>query len=269
MSSHIQLGNEVSVDERTDEQDVEAAVAETPELRASVAQEIQGKVDTNHPDARPEGMTLEAQERFEAREDEIRRTRQRWDRRQSSDREARTRAVASARTRYALEEPPEDPREQLDRAQLAEVNRHAAKIVDEMEDRSRAAAAYRLARAVLDGRDLFDAVLDVREELRATPGIAIPIGEIEDVPRSTVVIEGEVVQLWDPTSPKVQQVGLIEDDSGRTKFTVWERSHQPVMDEGEIVHLRHVEKNWYEGRVSVAVTGWSEVEFPEKGRWWE
>mgnify|MGYP000616262588 FL=1 len=25
---------------------------------------------------------------------------------------------------------------------------------------------------------------------------------------------------------------------------------------------------WYDGRVSVAVTGWSQVEFPERGEWW-
>jgi len=152
MSSRTQIGNEVSGRERAVEQDVdEFEGPEAVELRPSVEQEIQGKVDSHHPDARPEGMTLEAEERFVAREDEIRQTRQRWDRRQVSDRERRTRKVASAGTRYAQEVPLKDPREQLSRAQLAEVNRKAARIVAELPGRSRAAAAYLLARKVLQG----------------------------------------------------------------------------------------------------------------------
>jgi hypothetical protein len=267
MSSRTRIGNEVSGSEQAVEQELET-VEEGPELRPSVEQEIHAKVDTHHPDARPEGMTLEAEERFVAREDEIRRTRQRWDRRQTSDREARTRTVVSADTRYAREEPPQDPREQLDKEQLAEVNRHAARIADRLEGRSRAAAAYRLAREVLDGREMLEAALAVREELQATPGIPVPIAEIGAVPRSAVDIEGVVVKLWKPSHHRIQQVGLIEDESGRTRFTVWERSNQPWMSEGEYVRLRNVEKSWYEGRVSVALTGWSQMEFPGREEWW-
>ncbi|WP_436927620.1 DNA-binding protein [Halosimplex amylolyticum] len=243
-------------------------VDETPELRRSVDQEIQGKVDTNHPEARPEGMTLEGEERFRAREAEIRRTRQRWDRRQSSDREARTREVASSQTRYAREEPPTDPREHLRQEQLAEVNNHAARIVEEFDDRSRSGAAYRLAEHVRDGVDMLNAVLLVKEELHASPGVPVPIDTLETVPRSTVTIEGAVTQLWDADNPAIQQVGLIEDDTGRTKFTVWEKSRKPWVEKGQTVRLRQVEKSWYEGRVSVAVTGWSQIEFPDRGRWW-
>jgi ssDNA-binding replication factor A large subunit len=108
----------------------------------------------------------------------------------------------------------------------------------------------------------------VKEELHASPGVPVPIETLETVPRSAVDIEGEIVQLWEPTNAKIQSVGLIEDESGRTKFTIWERSGQPWVSEGERVRLRNVEKSWYQGRVSVAVTGWSEVEFPEKDRWW-
>jgi len=121
---------------------------------------------------------------------------------------------------------------------------------------------------VLQGVEMLNAVLLVREELQDTPGMVVAIADIEDVPRSAVDIEGRVATLWESSSPAIQQVGLIEDDSGRTKFTVWERSNQPWMDEGERVRLRNVEKSWYEGRVSVAVTGWSQVEFPERGEWW-
>jgi len=115
---------------------------------------------------------------------------------------------------------------------------------------------------------MLNAALLVKEELHTLPGVAVPIGTLEKVPRSTVDIEGEVVQLWDADNPRIQQVGLIEDESGRTKFTIWEKSDQPWVDEGQTVRLRQVEKSWYEGRVSVAVTGWSRVEFLDRGRWW-
>jgi len=269
MNSNTRFGNEVSVDEQADDQDVDAAVDEQPELRRSVDQEIQGKVDTNHPEARPESMTLEGEEKFRAREVEIRSTRQRLDRRQSSDREGRTREVVGSQTRYAQEEPPADPRTKLSQAQLAEVNERAAQIAEELDERSRAGAAYRLAKKVAEGVDMLNAVLLVKEELHASPGVPVPIGTLEEVPRSTVDIEGTVTTLWDSDNPRIQQVGLIEDDSGRTKFTVWEKSGKPWVDEGQRVRLRQVEKSWYEGRVSVAVTGWSQVEFPDCGRWWD
>ncbi|WP_436932695.1 DNA-binding protein [Halosimplex halobium] len=267
MNSSTRFGSKVS-DAQADEQDVEAA-DEQPELRRSVEQEKQGKVDTNHPEARPEGMTLEGEEKFRAREAEIRRTRQRLDRRQSSDREARTREVVRSQTRYAQEEQPDDPRTKLSQEQLAEVNERAAQIAEELDERSRAGAAYRLAKKVAEGVDMLNAALLVKEELHASPGVPVPIGTLEEVPRSTVDIEGEVVQLWDAASPAVCQVGLIEDDTGRTKFTSWVKSDPKLVQEGDHVRLRAVEKSWYEGRVSVAVTGWSQIEFPERGRWWD
>ena len=74
--------------------------------------------------------------------------------------------------------------------------------------------------------------------------------------------------LWESESPAIRQVGLIEDDSGKTKFTSWARSSQPLIEEGERVRIHGAAKNWYQGRVSVALTGWTTVCFPERGRWW-
>jgi hypothetical protein len=33
------------------------------------------------------------------------------------------------------------------------------------------------------------------------------------------------------------------------------------------VLLRHVATSWYQGRVSVTLTGWSAIELPERSRW--
>ncbi len=45
-------------------------------------------------------------------------------------------------------------------------------------------------------------------------------------------------------------------------------SNQPSVEVSERVTLRNVAKSWYGGRVSVAVTGWSDVRFPEREAWW-
>jgi ssDNA-binding replication factor A large subunit len=134
---------------------------------------------------------------------------------------------------------------------------------------SRAAISRRLADAVVDGTDMPSAVVRVFEELQTAPGQVVPIGKLEDVDRKEVSIEGTVTQLWDPSSPSIAQVGLIEDDSGKTKLTSWVASDQPWIEEGERVRIHGAAKNWYNGRVSVALTGWTTVMFPERGRWWE
>jgi len=113
------------------------------------------------------------------------------------------------------------------------------------------------------------AVVGVHEELQTAPGHVIPIGKLEDVNRKEVSIKGRVDTLWEPSHPSIAQVGLIEDESGRTRVTVWKNSRAPWMEEGEQVTIRGAARNWYEGRVSLAVTGWTTILFPERGRYWE
>ena len=97
----------------------------------------------------------------------------------------------------------------------------------------------------------------------------VPIGKLEDVNHKEVSIEGTVTQLWEPSSSAISQVGLFEGESGRAKFTSCKASDAPWIEEGERVRIHGAAKNWHNGRVSVAVTGWSSVHFPERGRWWE
>jgi hypothetical protein len=285
MSSKPTIGNEVSVDEQTNErcEDGFEVVEETPELRPTVEHEIQAKVDTNHPDATPDGLTLAAEERMEAREMEIERTQRRFDRRQDSDRELRTRRISargSVDRRYefgkraASVDPRCDPdrsdsREQLSRETLGAVNQEATRLAKHIDCWTRAAISRRLAERVEGNGGLLSAVVGVVEETKTARGTVIPIGELEEVWRHEVSIEGTVVQLWEPSSPEISQVGLIEDETGRTKFTAWKRSAAPIVEEGERVRFRAVQKNWYRGRCSVALTSDSLVEFPERKHWFE
>ena len=112
------------------------------------------------------------------------------------------------------------------------------------------------------------AVLQTATEVREAANVVVPIGELQEVDREEVTIEGVVRTLWEPSHPKIRQVGLIEDETGVTKFTSWERSGQTMVAEGERVRLVGVAKSEYQGRVSVALTGWSRVVFPDAGRWW-
>jgi ssDNA-binding replication factor A large subunit len=126
-----------------------------------------------------------------------------------------------------------------------------------------------LAERVVDGNGMMSAVVGVYEDLQQAPGQVIPIGALEEVRRREVSIEGRVETLWDPSHPGIAQVGLIADESGQTRVTIWKASDAPWIEEGERVRIHSAARNWYEGRVSLAVTGWSTIQFPERGRWWE
>jgi hypothetical protein len=298
MSSKNVFGNEVSVDEQAFEKADEAAVDEdgfevvdeTPEFQATVQMEVQAKVDANHPDGmvdtseeRIYGATLEQEERIRAREAELERISAQAELGTQEGREKRTRDIAAKRSaerraefqkRAASVNPmadPErgDPRAELTQEQLAAVNKQSMRLAKKLDGWSRAAIGRRLGEAVVGGKDLMSAVVGVFEELQTAPGQVVPIGKLEDVNRKEVSIEGRVETLWDPSHPSIAQVGLIADDSGQTRVTIWEKSDAPWIEEGEQVRIHGAARNWYEGRVSLAVTGWSTLHFPERGRWWE
>lgn len=264
------------------ENDVETAVVDEVaererNLEASVQQVSQAKIDyadDRDLDGRLFGQTLVEEELMRAREWEIERTRRRWDRNQESDRERRCRVTAAAVSesrrdefakRAASVDPWADPeradaRAGLSRETLGAVNREAGRIAERLDGFSRAAVSRMLARRVVEGADVASAVVTTCEELRTVPGQVVPIGMVRAVGRPEVDVEGLVTELWKPSHASVQQVGLLEDNSGRIKFTVWKKSRQPTVRVGDRVRFRGAARNWYRGRVSVALTGWSRVE---------
>jgi ssDNA-binding replication factor A large subunit len=272
---------EVSVDEQGLEP-VDAEPVDAP-LWPRVELQTQAKVDANHPDAGLSGLTLAAEEKALAREAEKARTRERWDRRQTSDREARTRQVAIEESkkrrdvfaeRRASVDPwadpdRDDPRAGLSRDTLATVNQEARRIAKGTHGWTAAAVSRQLARRVADGAEMTTAVIHVTEQVQQALGTIMPIDTISEIARGTVSISGRWTDDWEPSHPAIQQVGLLEDDTGQIKVTVWHKSAQPLIDEGERVRLIDVATSWYDGRVSVALTGWSRVDFPERDRWWD
>ena len=290
--------NDVSVDEQAFEKDDERRVDEdgfevideTPEFRPSVQIEIQAKVDANHPNGRLEagpdhiyGKTLVQEERIQGQEAELASINAKAVFGSQDGREERTREIVVEETtarrveflkRVGCVNPMvhpgrSDPREMLPPEQLGGVNREAMRLAEKLKGWSTAAIGRQLAEGVVGGLDLTSAVVGTFEKLQTAPGVVVPIGKLESISREEVSIEGRVVQLWDSSSPAIAQVGLIEDESGRTKFTSFVRSNPKSVQEGEEVCICGAAKSWYQGRVSVAVTGWSTIHTPERGRWWE
>lgn len=266
-------------------QGLEPAKAEPADepLRPQVELQTQAKVDANHPDAGVTGLSLAAEEKALAREAEKARTRARWDRRQTSDREARTRQVVAAGSRMRRNQFAErrasvapwarperdDPRKTLSNEALATINKQARRIATNTKGWTAAAVSRQLAQRVADGDDVMTAVIRVTELAQQAPGTIIAIDDVDEVTRGTVSIAGRWIKDWEPAHPAIQQVGLLGDDTGQIKVTVWRKSDQPLIDEGERVRLVDVATSWYDGRVSVALTGWSRVDFPERDRWWD
>lgn len=282
MSSNNVQTEPVSVDEQGLEKATADSVEDEP-LRPTVEMETQAKVDANHPDGGLHGLPLQAEEQAIAREAEKARTRARWDRRQTSDREARTRQVATAGSRQRREtfaerraavdpwaDPDQpDPRESLTQDTLARVNKAARRIATDRAGWTAAAVSRRIARHVGNGRDMTAAVVQVAEQVRTAPGTPIPIDAVGDVDRGTVSIAGEWADDWEPAHPAISQVGLLADATGQIKVTIWTKSDQPRIDEGERVRISNAKTSWYEGRVSVALTRRSQIGFPERDRWWD
>ncbi|MCO8266218.1 replication factor A [Haloferax prahovense] len=66
-----------------------------------------------------------------------------------------------------------------------------------------------------------------------------------------VDVRAKVVELWEPRSESVAQVGLLGDDSGRMKFIAFTTSELPELEEGKSYALGNVVTDEYQGNFSV------------------
>lgn len=77
--------------------------------------------------------------------------------------------------------------------------------------------------------------------------------EVQEItqPEQWVDITVKVVELWDPQSDAVAQVGLVGDETGQIKFTKWAKSDLTSLAKGAVYELENVVTDEYEGRLSV------------------
>ena len=78
----------------------------------------------------------------------------------------------------------------------------------------------------------------------------IDIAEIDE-PEQWVDVTGKVVELWEPRSDAIGQVGLLGDETGTIKFTAWAKSDLPTLHEDHVYQLGNVVTDEYEGDYSV------------------
>lgn len=85
------------------------------------------------------------------------------------------------------------------------------------------------------------------------------IGSI-NTPEEWVDITAKVVELWEPRSDSIAQVGLVGDETGRIKFTSWAKSDLPTLEEGSVYQLGNVVTDEYQGQFSVKLNRTTTIE---------
>ncbi|WP_101295179.1 replication factor A [Halegenticoccus soli] len=81
-------------------------------------------------------------------------------------------------------------------------------------------------------------------------GQAAKVADIDE-DEQWVDITAKVVDLWEPRSDSISQVGLLGDESGTIKFVSFKTSELPELDEGSVYRLENVVTDEYQGRYSV------------------
>lgn len=81
-----------------------------------------------------------------------------------------------------------------------------------------------------------------------------------DEPEQWVDVTAKVVDLWEPRSDAIAQVGLLGDETGTIKFTKWAKSDLPELGEGRVYHLGNVVTDVYQGRYSVKLNRTTTIE---------
>jgi len=81
-----------------------------------------------------------------------------------------------------------------------------------------------------------------------------------DAPEEWVTVEAVVVELWEPRSDSIAQVGLLGDPTGTVKFTKWATSDLEELEEGQAYRLGNVVTDEYEGNFSVKLNRTTTIE---------
>jgi len=99
-----------------------------------------------------------------------------------------------------------------------------------------------------------------RDEIRSGGGTEdAQLADI-DTDEEWLNVTAKVVDLWEPRSDAVGQVGLLGDESGTIKFTKWAKSELPELEEDAVYSLGNVVTDEYQGDYSVKLNRTTTVE---------
>ena len=125
---------------------------------------------------------------------------------------------------------------------------------DEIEERlENLVNEYRVpldeARRSVTNSYLEDAGME-RDELGRGGSESVLVNEIDE-DEQWVDLRVELVDLWEPRSDSISQVGLVGDESGRIKFVAFETSELDELEEGASYKLSNVVTDEYQGDYSI------------------
>ncbi|WP_226480988.1 replication factor A [Natrinema amylolyticum] len=140
----------------------------------------------------------------------------------------------------------------LDDVSVEDVEERLITLVDEykvpMDEARRSVTNHYLEEAGLD-----------REDISSGDSEKANVEDVDE-PEEWIDLTAKVIELWDPRSDSVAQVGLLGDPTGTIKFTKWAKSDLPALEEGGVYELRNVVTDEYQGRYSVKLNSTTVIE---------
>ena len=97
-----------------------------------------------------------------------------------------------------------------------------------------------------------------RDELGRGGSESVLVDEIDE-DEQWVDLRVKLVDLWEPRSDSISQVGLLGDESGTIKFVAFETSDLPELTEGQAYELSNVVTDEYEGSYSVKLNRTTQI----------
>jgi replication factor A1 len=148
---------------------------------------------------------------------------------------------------------------------MSDLQTHAAEIAEQFSDHldvSEAEVEERLSNLVDEykvpvdeaRRSVVNSYLDEagleRDQLGRGESQQVLVGDVDE-DEQWVDVRAKVVELWDPLSESISQVGLLGDESGTIKFVAFKTSELEKLEEGTSYALSNVVTDEYEGNFSV------------------
>ncbi len=114
------------------------------------------------------------------------------------------------------------------------------------------------ARRSVTNHYLEEAGID-RDDIASGSSESATVEEIDE-PEQWVDLTVKVIELWEPRSDSIAQVGLVGDQTGTIKFTKWAKSELPALEEGGVYRLGNVVTDEYQGRYSIKLNSTTTIE---------
>jgi replication factor A1 len=97
-----------------------------------------------------------------------------------------------------------------------------------------------------------------RDELGRGGSESVLVNDIDE-DEQWVDLRVKLVDLWEPRSDSISQVGLVGDESGTIKFVSFKTSELPELEEGACYELSNVVTDEYEGNYSVKLNRTTQI----------